>query len=60
MGWWYGGWGFEMAVYLVPLWGIATFTDWFAPRRAALSMAAPTVARVVSSTSEDESDLELQ
>ena len=43
---WYAGWFWEMAVYLVPLWGIATYTDWFAPRRAALAMAAPSVARV--------------
>ena len=43
---WYSGWVFEMAVYLLPLWAIASWTDWFAPRRAALTMAAPTVARV--------------
>jgi sterol desaturase/sphingolipid hydroxylase (fatty acid hydroxylase superfamily) len=44
---WYAGWPFEMAVYLLPLWAISHFTDWFAPRRAALALGAPSIFRVV-------------
>jgi len=43
---WHYGWYKELAVYLLPLWALASFTDAFAPRRRALAMAAPTAARV--------------
>ena len=43
---WYGGWIWEMGVYLLPLWALATQTNAFAARRLALDMAAPTIARV--------------
>mmetsp|Transcript_48278 Transcript_48278/g.109699 ORF Transcript_48278/g.109699 Transcript_48278/m.109699 type:complete len:232 (+) Transcript_48278:86-781(+) len=43
---WYAGWPLETAVYLLPLWAIATWTDWFAPRRAALNFVAPSAFRV--------------
>lgn len=43
---WYKGWYWELAVYLVPLWAIASWTNVFAPRRQALAWAAPSVATV--------------
>lgn len=44
---WHSGWWWEMGFYLVPIFFISQFTNAFAPRRAALDMAAPTVARVI-------------
>jgi hypothetical protein len=43
---WYAGWPWEMAVYLVPLWILATQTNAFAARRVALDLAAPTIGRM--------------
>jgi hypothetical protein len=43
---WYAGWPWEMAVYLVPLWVLATQTNAFAARRVALDLAAPTIGRM--------------
>ena len=39
-------WLQEMFLYVAPIALIATFTDAFAPRRAALAMGAPTVGRI--------------
>ena len=43
---WYRGWYWEMVVYLAPLWGIATFTDLFSPRRLALQWSAPALPTI--------------
>eukprot|EP00600_Ochromonadales_sp_CCMP1393_P008604 CAMPEP_0174963306 /NCGR_PEP_ID=MMETSP0004_2-20121128/5257_1 /TAXON_ID=420556 /ORGANISM="Ochromonas sp., Strain CCMP1393" /LENGTH=422 /DNA_ID=CAMNT_0016211917 /DNA_START=8 /DNA_END=1276 /DNA_ORIENTATION=+ len=44
---WYAGWVWELVVYIAPLWALATKTNVFAPRRAALSMPAPSFLTLV-------------